>query len=101
MTLNPPAVEKRGYRLQRTALNFSSVRRICLACLFTGFNLLLLTGCQSVAGNSSSGGSGVLTPNPAQVGFGSIQVGSTSTKSETVTNTGGTTVNISQANVTG
>jgi hypothetical protein len=77
------------------------VRRIWLGCLLTGFNLLLWTGCQSVAGNSSVGGSGVLTPNPAQVSFGSIQVGSSSSNSETVTNTGGTTVNISQANVTG
>ena len=39
---------------------------------------------------------GTLTPNPSSLAFGSIQVGSNSTKSETLTNTGGSSVTISQ-----
>ena len=44
---------------------------------------------------------GALTPNPATLAFGNVQVGNTGSISETLTNSGGTTVNISQANVTG
>ncbi len=44
---------------------------------------------------------GSLSANPTSLAFGNVQVGSTGSKSETVTNTGGATVTISQANVTG
>ncbi len=44
---------------------------------------------------------GTLSANPASVAFGSVQVGSSSSKSQTLTNTGGSSVTISQANVTG
>jgi len=44
---------------------------------------------------------GTLSPNPASLAFGSVQVGNTSSLSETLTNSGGTPVTISQANVTG
>ncbi len=44
---------------------------------------------------------GLLVANPASLPFGNVQVGNTSNKSETVTNTGGTAVTISAANVTG
>jgi hypothetical protein len=43
----------------------------------------------------------VLTSNPTSLGFGSIQVGNSTSLSETLTNTGGSAVTISQANVTG
>src|SRR5205085_780582 len=46
-------------------------------------------------------GSGTLSANPASVAFGNVQVGSSSSKSETLTNTGGATLTISQASVTG
>ena len=39
---------------------------------------------------------GVLTPNPSSLAFGSVQVGTNSSKTETLTNTGGSTVNITQ-----
>jgi hypothetical protein len=42
-----------------------------------------------------------LSANPTSQSFGNVQVGSTSSNSETVTNTGGATATISQANVTG
>lgn len=44
---------------------------------------------------------GTLTPNPSSLAFGSVQVGNSSSLSETLTNTGGTAVTISQANLTG
>ena len=44
---------------------------------------------------------GALASNPTSLSFGSVQVGDSSSKSETVTNTGGSAVTISQANVTG
>ena len=44
---------------------------------------------------------GTLSPNPASLAFGSVQVGSNSSKSETLTNTGGATVTISQATASG
>ncbi len=44
---------------------------------------------------------GTLGTNPTSVAFGNVQVGSNSTKSETLTNTGGSTVTISQASASG
>ncbi len=44
---------------------------------------------------------GTLSPNPSSLAFGSVQVGNSKNLSETVTNTGGSSVTISQANVTG
>ena len=44
---------------------------------------------------------GTLTPNPSTLGFGNVQVGNSSSLSETLTNTSGSAVTISQANVTG
>jgi hypothetical protein len=44
---------------------------------------------------------GTLTANPTSIAFGSIQVGGNNSLSETLTNTGGSTVTISQANLTG
>jgi hypothetical protein len=44
---------------------------------------------------------GTLTANPASLAFGSVQVGNSASLSETLTNTGGSTVSISQANVSG
>lgn len=44
---------------------------------------------------------GTLTPTQASINFGNVQVGHNKSVSETVTNTGGSDVNISQATVTG
>jgi hypothetical protein len=44
---------------------------------------------------------GTLTANPTSQPFGNVQVGNTASLSQTVTNSGGTAVTISQANVTG
>ena len=44
---------------------------------------------------------GTLSPSPPSLAFGSIQVGSNSSQSETLTNTGGSAVTISQATASG
>jgi hypothetical protein len=44
---------------------------------------------------------GILSPNPASLNFGSVQAGDNKTLTETVTNTGGADVTISQAKATG
>ena len=44
---------------------------------------------------------GALASNPTSLAFGSVQVSSSKTLSETVTNTGGTSVTVSQVNVSG
>jgi hypothetical protein len=44
---------------------------------------------------------GTLSPNPSSISFGNVQVGHDKTISETVTNTGASDVDISQATVTG
>ena len=44
---------------------------------------------------------GTLSPNPSSLGFGNVQVGNSSNLSETIANTGGSAVTISQASVTG
>jgi hypothetical protein len=82
-------------------LNLSPLRHIWLACLLTGFNLLLWTGCQSVSGNSSGGGSGVLTLSPSQVSFGNVNVGSNHASSVTIANTGTADLTINQATLSG
>jgi len=46
-------------------------------------------------------GPGTLAANPASLAFGSVQMGNSSSQSETLTNTGGSAVTISQANVSG
>jgi hypothetical protein len=44
---------------------------------------------------------GTLTPNPSSINFGNVQVGNNKSVTETITNTGGADVNISQAKATG
>jgi hypothetical protein len=51
----------------------------------------------ALAGNGVPAGS--LAASPTTLAFGSVQVGSNASLSETVTNTGGSTVTISQANI--
>ncbi len=53
----------------------------------------------SVTGNGALPGQ--LTANPASLSFGNVQVGNTSSKFETLTNTSNSNVTISQATVTG
>ncbi len=54
-----------------------------------------------LSGTGTSVSPGVLGSNPGSLSFGSVQVGNKQTLSETVTNTGGTSVTISQVGATG
>src|SRR5262249_39631976 len=55
----------------------------------------------SIPLNGSGVAPGTLSANPSSLAFGNVQTGNTGSLSETVTNTGGATVSITQANVTG
>jgi Abnormal spindle-like microcephaly-assoc'd, ASPM-SPD-2-Hydin len=61
--------------------------------------LLLFAGCQGLTGNPSPGSSGSVTSSPTTLAFGNAQVGSHASLSETLKNTGGSTVTISSASV--
>jgi len=66
--------------------------------------LVTLTGCQSLSGGKSQtaeDAAGAISTSPASLTFGSVQVGNTASLTETVTNSGGSPVTITQANVTG
>ena len=55
----------------------------------------------SLKGTGSSSNPGQLTPNPTNQSFGSVTVGGQVSQTVTLTNTGGSTVSISQASVAG
>jgi Abnormal spindle-like microcephaly-assoc'd, ASPM-SPD-2-Hydin len=55
----------------------------------------------SVPVSANATASGALTSNPSSISFGSVQVGQGQTLSAALTNSGGSTVNVSQANVAG
>jgi hypothetical protein len=55
----------------------------------------------SIPLSGTGAGPGSLAANPSSLSFGSVQRGNSSSKSETLTNTGGSAVTISQANVNG
>ena len=59
---------------------------------------LLFAGCQGL-GNPNPGNSGSVTSSPTTLAFGNVQVGSHASLSETVKNTGGSTVTISSVSV--
>jgi hypothetical protein len=70
--------------------------------------LLILAGCQGIStGKSSPQGTqdpppgGALSAVPASISFGNVQVGTSQTQSETLSNTGGSTLTITQATFTG
>lgn len=69
--------------------------------------LASMVGCQGFSSSkpASQGtqtpSTGTLTATPASVAFGNVQVGTSQTQSDTLSNTGGSTLTISQAAVTG
>jgi hypothetical protein len=80
-------------------------RRFPILLLALGY-LALLAGCQGFSSSSSGSQNnsqnqqpGDLTAAPATVSFGNVQVGTTQTLSDTVTNTGGSDLTISQSTV--
>ena len=80
---------------------FPSCRRYFSAIVIVA-GIALLTGCQSLAsGGSGSNGGATLAPSSATLSFGNVQKSKSSNLSETLTNTGGSSVSISEANVSG
>jgi len=62
------------------------------------------TGATATVNIPLSGGgqtAGVLTPNPTSLNFGSVEVGSNQTLTETLTNSGGSSVTVTQVSPTG
>ncbi len=59
------------------------------------------TAVLNLSGTGVAGAQGTLSPSPASLAFPNVQVGNNSSLSETLTNTGGSGVTISQANLTG
>jgi hypothetical protein len=78
-----------------------STGKSCLCGLLVVAGLIGLVGCQGLGGKAQDQGPGVLTPSPSSVSFGNVQMGTTQTKNATVTNTGQSTLTISQIAVTG
>lgn len=78
---------------------FPSCRRVFPALLIAS-GIALLTGCQSLASGGSQGGS-TLAASSSTLSFGNVQKNKSSNLSETLTNTGGATVTISEANASG
>jgi hypothetical protein len=73
---------------------------------FCGVLLILLalaqfTGCQGVSANNSQTAPGALSSNPAALSFGSVTVGHNQSLSSTLSNTGSSSVTISQVTMTG
>jgi hypothetical protein len=69
--------------------------------------LATLLGCQGVSTSKSNSQvtqnplSGALSATPASISFGNVQNGTSQTQSDTLSNTGGASLTITQANVTG
>jgi hypothetical protein len=73
---------------------------VSVAVIVSMFGLSSCAGYTS-AGSPGQSGSGVLSPNPTTIGFGSVSVGSSKTMGLTVTNSGVSSVNISKTVVSG
>ena len=82
--------------------NFSTKHRptVCGALLMLAV-LGLFTGCQGVSANSSQPAPGVLGSNPTALSFGEVTVGQSQSLSATVSNTGASSVAVSQIAVSG
>jgi hypothetical protein len=63
--------------------------------------LASLLGCQGLAPKQQTQGAGQLTPSPASISFGNVQVGTNQSQGGSVTNTGGSSVTITQVAASG
>lgn len=85
-------------------MDLSSRRDRDLSLILLLLAVSAMAGCQMYSGSSQSPtntATGTLVANPSSINFGSVQVNSMQTHTETLTNTGGATVNISAAAVSG
>ena len=92
--------------LEKVMLDLSSRCDRAAAAALLLFAVGAMVGCQTLSGGGSSSTgtgaiSGSLAVTPTSINFGSVQVGSTLSHSETLTNTGGSPLQISTATVAG
>jgi hypothetical protein len=82
---------------------FSSLNigRNCWCALLAVAGLVGLVGCGGLAGKQQDQGPGLLTPSPTSLTFGNVPTGTSQSLNDTVTNTGQSTLTISQIAVTG
>jgi Abnormal spindle-like microcephaly-assoc'd, ASPM-SPD-2-Hydin len=80
----------------------------CWKVLVAVLALTFMVGCQGFStaktasqGTSPSSATGDLSTAPASISFGNVPVGTSQTQSDTLTNTGGTSINLTQAAASG
>ncbi len=115
VTVSQAAASGTGFSISGLALpiTLNSGQSASFSVLFTPTTAGAATGNVNIVSNDSNpnlsiplSGTGVaqagtLAPNPSSLAFGSVQVGNSTNLSETLTNTGSSTVTISQANASG
>jgi len=60
-----------------------------------------LLGCQGLGSKSQGQGPGQLTPSPASISFGNVQIGTSQNQAGSATNTGGSSITVTQVTVSG
>jgi hypothetical protein len=60
-----------------------------------------LLGCQGLGSKPQTQGAGQLTPSPASISFGNVQIGTNQSQAGSITNTGGSSVTITQVAASG
>jgi hypothetical protein len=114
VTISQAAASGAGFSISGLSLpaTLAVNQTVSFSVIFTPASAGAATGSLSITSNASNSplsiplsGAGVtsgsLTANPTSLSFGSVQVGSSKNLSETLTNTGGSTVTLSQANLSG
>jgi hypothetical protein len=88
--------------MSKTAKEFSKkhLPQLCGALVILTA-LALFTGCQGVSANSSQPPAGVLGSNPAALTFGTVTVGHTESLSAIISNSGASSVTVSQVQISG
>src|ERR1051326_4899790 len=84
----------------RSKFSFKHLAAVC-GVLIISTALLLFSGCQGVSANNSQPAPGVLGSNPAALSFGDVTIGHNQPLAVTVTNTGASSVTISQVQISG
>lgn len=82
-------------------LQVSRSRCCFITSLFVVSGIALLTGCGGVAPAGSKAGTTAVSASPSALAFGNVQKGKSSNLSETLTNTGGSAITISSADIGG
>jgi hypothetical protein len=78
-----------------------SHNRSCWSALLVVAGLVGLLGCGGLGGKQQVQGAGQLTASPSSLSFGNVQIGTSQSLSDTVTNTGQSSLTISQITVSG